>query len=128
MKKIKLIFEDHSVFEGFSEDVVVDSHVMRLRPDSTVCNSKWFYALISSTRGKALLQSKGGATAVQFNINTKQVSDIDIPLPPLGLQTHFASIVESIEQQKARLKAYLAELDTLFASLQSRAFNGELVA
>jgi type I restriction enzyme S subunit len=51
-----------------------------------------------------------------------------MPLPPLDLQSRFASIVESIEQQKARLKAHLAELDTLFASLQSRAFNGELVA
>jgi type I restriction enzyme S subunit len=51
-----------------------------------------------------------------------------MPLPPLDLQARFASIVESIEQQKARLKAHLAELDTLFASLQSRAFNGELVA
>jgi type I restriction enzyme S subunit len=49
-------------------------------------------------------------------------------LPPLDLQARFASIVESIEQQKARLRAHLAELDTLFASLQSRAFNGELVA
>jgi type I restriction enzyme S subunit len=51
-----------------------------------------------------------------------------IPLPPLDLQARFASIVESIEHQKTRLKAHLAELDTLFASLQSRAFNGELVA
>jgi type I restriction enzyme S subunit len=53
---------------------------------------------------------------------------LNLVIPPLGLQTRFASIVESIEQQKARLKAHLAELDTLFASLQSRAFNGELVA
>ena len=113
-----------SFFDGFSEDVVVDSHVMRLRTDSTVCDSKWFYTLISSTRGKILLQSKGGATAVQFNINAKQVSDIDIPLPPVGLQTRFAAIVDSIEQKKAQLKAHLGELDTLFASLQSRAFKG----
>lgn len=62
------------------------------------------------------------------NINASEFKAISIPVPPLPLQTRFASIVESIEQQKARLKAHLAELDTLFASLQSRAFNGELVA
>ena len=36
------------------------------------------------------------------------------------------SIVEAAERQKARLRAHLDELDALFSSLQSRAFNGEL--
>ncbi|MDZ7762392.1 MAG: hypothetical protein U5L00_19355 [Desulfovermiculus sp.] len=47
-------------------------------------------------------------------------------VPPLDLQRRFATIVESVERQKARMRAHLAELDALFASLQSRAFNGEL--
>ncbi len=51
---------------------------------------------------------------------------VKVVLPPLDLQHRFAAIVESIEQQKARQHAHLAELDTLFASLQSRAFRGEL--
>lgn len=61
-------------------------------------------------------------------LNQKQMNRARLLIPPLSLQNRFASIVESIEQQKARLKSHLAELDTLFASLQSRAFNGELVA
>ena len=56
------------------------------------------------------------------------IKAMPISLPPLDLQTRFASIVESIEHQKARLQSHLAELDALFSSLQSRAFNGELVA
>ena len=49
-----------------------------------------------------------------------------ILVPPLDLQHRFAAIVESVEQQKASQRAHLEELDTLFASLQSRAFQGEL--
>jgi type I restriction enzyme S subunit len=56
----------------------------------------------------------------------KQIGALSIPLPPLDLQRHFAAIVESVERQKTRMRAHLAELDLLFASLQSRAFNGEL--
>ena len=56
----------------------------------------------------------------------KQIGNLSTPLPPLPLQRRFAAIVESVEQQKTRLRAHLAELDTLFASLQHRAFNGEL--
>ena len=115
-----------SYFAGFDETIVIDSHVMRLRPDPTKCDGLWFYSLISSDRGKVLLQQIGGATAVQFNINAKQASSMEIALPPLDLQHQFASIVESVEFQKASQRAHLAELDTLFASLQSRAFRGEL--
>ena len=45
---------------------------------------------------------------------------------PSTSSTRFAAIVESVEQQKASQRAHLAELDTLFASLQSRAFRGDL--
>ena len=115
-----------SFFAGFDEATVIDSHVMRLRPDPIKCDGLWFYSLISSDRGKILLQQTGGATAVQFNINAKQASSLQVALPPLDLQHQFTVIAESIERQKASQQAHLAELDTLFASLQSRAFRGDL--
>jgi type I restriction enzyme S subunit len=71
--------------------------------------------------------AKETRTVSQPTLNIALIKTAPIVTPPLDLQTRFASIVESIEQQKVRLKAHLAELDTLFASLQSRAFNGELV-
>ena len=60
------------------------------------------------------------------NINAKEFQKIPIQKPPLDLQRRFATIVETIERQKTRQRAHLAELDALFASLQSRAFSGEL--
>lgn len=62
----------------------------------------------------------------QKNINLKILRDLPVPIPPLDLQRCFAAIVECVERQKARQRTHLAELDTLFASLQQRAFNGEL--
>lgn len=58
--------------------------------------------------------------------DAEAMKTISVPAPPLPLQHRFATIVESIEKQKARLRAHLTELDTLFASLQQRAFNGDL--
>jgi type I restriction enzyme, S subunit len=72
------------------------------------------------------ITSKANRGGTQKFVALKDLRDMPIPLPPLSLQHRFATIVESIEQQKTRLRAHLAELDTLFASLQSRAFNGEL--
>jgi type I restriction enzyme S subunit len=64
--------------------------------------------------------------AAQPQITRTGMSPITIPLPPLPLQQKFTAIVESIEHQKTTQRAHLAELDALFASLQHRAFRGEL--
>jgi type I restriction enzyme S subunit len=61
-------------------------------------------------------------------VSKSAFSAIRICCPPLALQRRFAAIVESIELQKTRQRAHLAELDALFVSLQHRAFNGELKA
>jgi type I restriction enzyme S subunit len=66
------------------------------------------------------------AGAIFQNLTTTDVKSMEIMVPRLDLQTHFASIVETVEQQKVRLKTHLAELDALFESLQLRAFSGEL--
>lgn len=52
--------------------------------------------------------------------------------PPMNVQRQFATIIASAEKHKARMQAHLAELDNLFATLQSAAFagthfNGEVV-
>ena len=80
------------------------------------------------------LASKGGQAqfdrlnreGVKAGLNFNDVKSIRLTNPPLDLQHRFAAIVESIEHQKASQRTHLAELDTLFASLQSRAFRGDL--
>ena len=59
-------------------------------------------------------------------LDSEAMKKILVPLPPLSLQRRFASIVEAAERQKTRLRTHLDELNALFASFQSRAFNGEL--
>ena len=70
--------------------------------------------------------SRASSSTTIKTIKALDLRAIPIPRPPLDLQRRFAAIVESIEQQKASQRAHMAELDTLFASLQSRAFRGDL--
>ena len=70
---------------------------------------------------------RAGKTTSGLNtISVSEVKATPLALPPLDLQHRFATIVNSVEAQKARLRAHLTELDALFASLQHRAFAGEL--
>lgn len=115
-----------SYFSGYSEPVCIDSHVMRLRPDSKKMHPLWFYFLLSSDQGKKILQSKGGATAVQFNINSAQANDLDIALPPLNEQTKFVEIANKILKNKEIYIKALEANTLLFSALQNQAFSGNL--
>ena len=75
---------------------------------------------------KQFLQNKCKNIVGMANINAKEFQSIPIAAPPIDLQHRFAAIVESVEHQKVTQRAHLAELDTLFASLQARAFRGDL--
>jgi type I restriction enzyme S subunit len=85
----------------------------------------YFVSLMTYCKGR-VGRLKTGPDGSFTHMSTGVLDDLKFPYPPANLQHRFATIVESVEKQKSRLRAHLAELDTLFASLQSRAFNGEL--
>jgi type I restriction enzyme S subunit len=62
----------------------------------------------------------------QKNINLAILRELPIPIPPADLQHQFARVAAGIEDQKRTLQRHAAQLDTLFVSLQHRAFAGEL--
>lgn len=70
--------------------------------------------------------ARDGASTTLPILKKSLFEEIKVSIPPLDLQRRFAEIVESLEKQKTRYRAQLSELDTLFASLQQRAFNGDL--
>jgi type I restriction enzyme S subunit len=72
------------------------------------------------------LLSDNVTSATIAYLTGEKLSRLKIPLPPLALQQQFAAQITQLETIKARARASLAEMDALFASLQSRAFSGEL--
>lgn len=64
--------------------------------------------------------------AIMAGLNMGIIKRLPVIVPPVHLQQHFVDALRSVYAQRERLRAHLDELDTLFASLQSRAFAGEL--
>jgi type I restriction enzyme S subunit len=55
-----------------------------------------------------------------------QLREFPLLLPPIELQKAFAAKVAAVDELTNQHRAHLAKLDALFASLQHRAFRGEL--
>jgi type I restriction enzyme S subunit len=51
---------------------------------------------------------------------------LGVYLPHMDIQNHFAKVIASIEEQKANYVFQEQTFDSLFASIQHRAFRGEL--
>ena len=99
--------------------------ILILTPDQHVAHPVYLSNYFNSAGGKRMvLGAQRGQ--IQKHLNVGSLRSALIPLPPLDLQCRFSAIVESVECQKASQRAHLDELDTLFASLQSRAFRGDL--
>ena len=67
--------------------------------------------------------SKGSGTKY---LTLALLNQIRIPVPPVELQCQFVTRLAELHRIRAMFKKSLLELDTLFASLQHRAFRGEL--
>jgi len=64
--------------------------------------------------------------SAQKNINLAILRDLDVPLPPIAEQESFHKALLKQNAVHASLVASQANLEALFASLQHRAFRGEL--
>jgi len=63
---------------------------------------------------------------VRTFLSLTKIKQVSVPLPPIELQHEFARRVTAVEALKTVLRCSSSELDVLFASLQHRAFRGEL--
>ena len=108
-----------------SEPFAVWVHVALLKLIVKKVHPIWIEAMLNSAYCYTQSQRYTHGIANR-DLGLKRMIKIQMYLPPLAEQCGFAAIVESIEQQKANHRAHLAELETLFASVHSLAFRGDL--
>jgi type I restriction enzyme S subunit len=100
-------------------DILIFSPNREMIDPSYLC----YYFNSSGGRRMALGEQRG---QIQQHLNVGSLKKASIPVPPLKQQEKFSNFVAETERQRDRLTSQLEKLDTLFASLQSRAFRGEL--
>ncbi len=107
------------------EDVYFQKALHRVRLDTHravpeyILHYLWFMAMNGGFRDFATSATIAHLTGVKLR-------RLPVPLPPLEAQRLFGEFAGHVARLKATQELHLGELDNLFASLQSRAFRGEL--
>lgn len=101
----------------------LNQHIFNVRLNGEL-DGEFFICQLNLKLGELIGKAHGG---VGLQHVTKGMVDETILLvPPIPLQREFARRVTAVETLKTLHRAALAELDALFASLQHRAFSGQL--
>lgn len=108
-----------------TEPMAYAGYLIRLRVKEDN-RPEYLAAFLNTAYAKRTLRGMCKSIIGMANINATELKRMGISQPPLCLQQKFARRTAAVERLKATQRTALAELDRLFASLQHRAFRGEL--
>ena len=105
--------------------ICLGQRMMLFRPEVRKARGEFIWGYLSSPIAyHQALREVGGSASPHINI--RDITAFQIPVPPLDRQCEFAQRISAIKKLKHIQRESLAQLDALFASLQHRAFQGEL--
>ena len=112
------IAQINTLYEEFS----MLSSVALLKQNREIISSYYLREVLNNEIMYVNIRRNMGGAAIT-RLTLKKIQIIQIPVPPLSLQTQFASIVTKIEEQKALVIKAIDETQYLFDSLMSEYFE-----
>ncbi len=110
----------------FPEETVFESNMMRFSVDQKKVRPEYVIDILQTPAIKEQIRAAAKHAVNQSSINQQDVLNFRVLYPPVDVQDAYVSIRAANEHIQARHKLALQTSDTLFASLQHRAFAGEL--
>lgn len=115
--------EDPAAWPGTA---IYASYLIRMRPDCSLADPVFLQDFLNGPAGRRAILSKSKTSAGQYNINIDGLRSVELPNVPLAAQRIYSNIVKGIVMQRHLHEESLTELESLFDSLQHRAFRGEI--
>ncbi len=118
-------FGNPAIVDRVTAGAIFYTGIIRFRPSVDSLTDDFLRRFLASPWFLRQAQALA-AGAVIKHFGPTHLRQMSIPLPLLAEQKKFAAIAERIEDRKRQMMDSAAKLDTLFASLQQRAFAGTL--
>jgi type I restriction enzyme S subunit len=114
-----------ALYDGRFGRALIGTSLTAFRPNQESLKPIFLAAALRAKDFQVQLErNMGQTTRNQVPITAQR--ELFLPTPPISLQQTFSTRIQAAEALKATHRTALAELDTLFASLQHRAFSGAL--
>jgi type I restriction enzyme S subunit len=114
-----------AIWHGEMEECYFQKAVHRGRPIRHVATAEYLVMLLWFFSKRGLLADHITSATIA-HLTGEKLRKMPIPVPPIALQERFSQLLMAIQDRGALQQSSASELDALFASLQHRAFRGEL--
>lgn len=108
------------------EPLIFESNMMAVTPAPDELLPEFLVAALTRPAARRQFRRRARPAVNQASVNQRDVSQITVPVPPIEEQRRFVEFLHSVRAARRARHAHLALLDELFASLQQRAFRGDL--
>ena len=108
---------------NFEEEMIIAGYIIRVRVNQDSIIPTFVVKWLNTPLMKSYFKNICKGAVNQSNINSKELKNIPISIPPLPLQHQFASKIEAIEKQKELIKQSISETETLFNERMQHYFN-----
>lgn len=115
-----------AIYTGIPENLLHGINLLRLQPDKSKVAPVWLLFFLKSPPVREFFRLRCKQAVNQASLNQKNLSDLRFSLPLLSRQEEFARHVSTVVASISEHDRALAMSNTLFSSLQHRAFRGEL--
>jgi type I restriction enzyme S subunit len=99
------------------------SYLIRARLNQSVVSPVYLAAYLRTPYGRKSMQPSIRTTAGQYNVSVEGLRDVQLIMPPLSLQHHFAAVVAQHKYLRTRQREALWQAGHLFQSLLHSAFS-----
>lgn len=115
----------NNVYLGPDNAALFECHVIRVSPRHELVDSEFmnFLLRIPSQRQRLFRFAK---TVTMSTIDQEGIKNVEVPVPPLTLQKDFVKRLHAIQRSGVQMSHSTGPLESLFESLQQRAFSGAL--
>jgi len=121
-----------AIYEGNGADCDhgFASYLIRVRLDQDKMRPHFLAFYLNSTHGRSELDKRRRTSAGQFNINSENLRNIEVPLPPVDVQDRIIEVLRGRQAQVNQLQSELRDAQEteshLRESILRKAFAGEL--
>ena len=116
-----------ALWRGELECCIHQNHVFRVRVrDRDQVEPEFLISQLAAAPGRAYFLRAAKQTTGIASINKTQLGQFPVLVPPIERQREFCRRLSRAEGLVRRQRTHLDQLDVLFASLQQRAFAGEV--
>lgn len=115
-----------TIVSGLTETTIFESNMMRIRVNTRRALPEYIRAFLGTASAKRQIRTAAKDAVNQSSINQRDVKQFVLPVPPIKLQQTYLERIQSSSHVGNVAESQLSELDSVFNSLQARAFRGEL--